>query len=172
MLVHVELECAATARCSSTTAAKLQASLRPKSSIDRIKDRDNDSFLGVLEKNKLLVVSMQIRFKTLTCKFKSQLDGDVTLEPKIWINIPGRVIQGLEVHEATSSRRGWWGLLGNWLWSQCICLLNWLIDSQGCSESTGVLIKGIQDFSPKNVSWITMQCYQVLSIGVINYRVH
>ena len=78
MLVHVELECTATARCSSTTAAKLQASLRPKSSIDRIKDRDNDSFLGVLEKNKLLVVSMQIRFKTLTCIFKSQLDGDVT----------------------------------------------------------------------------------------------
>ena len=52
-----------------------------KSSIDRIKDQENDPFLGVLEKNKLLVVSMQIRFKTLTCKFKSQLDGDVTLEP-------------------------------------------------------------------------------------------
>ena len=94
--------------CRAGRPQSSRPALGPKSSIDRIKDRDNDPFLGVLEKNKLLVVSMQIRFKTLTCKIESQLDGDVqvTWEPKIWIKIPVRVIQGLEVHEATSSRRG------------------------------------------------------------------
>ena len=92
--------------CRAGRPQSSRPALGLKSLIDRIKDRDNDPFLGVLEKNKLLVVSMQIRFKTLTCKFESQLDGDVTWEPKIWIKIPVRVIQDLEVHEATSSRRG------------------------------------------------------------------
>ena len=110
---------------------------------------------------------MQIRFKTLTCKFKSQLDGDVTLEPKIWIKIPGRVIQGLEVHEATSSRRGWWGLLGNWLWSQCVCLLNWLVDSQGCSLRS-IDIRNPRFFFKERF----LNHNAVLSIGVINDRVH
>ena len=79
--------------CRAGRPQSSRPALGLKSSIDRIKD----PFLGVLEKNKLLVVSMQIRFKTLTCKFESQLDGDVTWEPKIWIKIPVRVIQGLEV---------------------------------------------------------------------------
>ena len=79
--------------CRAGRPQSSRPALGLKHSIDRIKD----PFLGVLERNKLLVVSMQIRFKTLTCKFESQLDGDVTWEPKIWIKIPVRVIQGLEV---------------------------------------------------------------------------
>ena len=82
--------------CRAGRPQSSRPALGLKSLIDRIKDRDNDPFLGVLEKNKLLV----------TCKFESQLDGDVTWEPKIWIKIPVRVIQDLEVHEATSSWRG------------------------------------------------------------------